>query len=162
KRGLGMALHTWGGGGAKDKQVACIINPDGSVEVRSATQDLGTGARTVLAIIAAEVLGLKVSDIKSNIGDSRFPPGQSSGGSTPTPSRAPPTYMAVPQAKDALFKKTAPSLNTPADKLSLKDGQVWAGGEAVASWKDACRKLGMMPISETGRFEEGLSSVGVG
>jgi xanthine dehydrogenase YagR molybdenum-binding subunit len=30
------------------------------------------------------------------------------------------------------------------------------------SWKDACRKLGMMPISETGKFEEGLSSVGVG
>ena len=61
KRGLGMALHTWGGGGTQDKQVSCIINPDGSVEVRSATQDLGTGARTVLAIITAEVLGLKVS-----------------------------------------------------------------------------------------------------
>ena len=30
------------------------------------------------------------------------------------------------------------------------------------AWKDACRKLGMMPISETGKFEKGLSSVGVG
>jgi len=91
RRGLGMALHTWGGGGAKDKQVNCIINPDGSVEVRTATQDIGTGARTILAIIAAELLGLKVSDITSNIGDSRFPPGQSSGGSTTTPSMSPPT-----------------------------------------------------------------------
>ena len=60
KRGLGMALHTWGGGGAQDKQVTCTINPDGSVELKSATQDIGTGARTILAIIAAEVLGLKV------------------------------------------------------------------------------------------------------
>jgi xanthine dehydrogenase YagR molybdenum-binding subunit len=162
KRGLGMALHTWGGGGAKDKQVTCIINPDGSVEVRSATQDIGTGARTVLAIIAAEILGLKVSDIKSNIGDSQFPPGQSSGGSTTTPSMSPPTYTAVTQARDALFKKIAPGLNTTPDKLALKDGQVWVGDSAVASWKDACRKLGMMPISETGKFEEGLSSVGVG
>ena len=85
KRGLGMALHQWGGGGAQDKQVACIINPDGSVELKSATQDIGTGARTILAIIAAEVLGLEVGQIKSNIGNSTFPPGQSSGGSTTTP-----------------------------------------------------------------------------
>ena len=60
KRGLGMALHQWGGGGTQDKQVSCIINPDGSVELKSATQDIGTGARTILAIIAAEVLGLEV------------------------------------------------------------------------------------------------------
>ena len=35
KRGLGMALHQWGGGGAQDKQVTCTINPDGSVEVKT-------------------------------------------------------------------------------------------------------------------------------
>ena len=162
KRGIGMALHTWGGGGAQDKQVACIINPDGSVEVRSATQDIGTGARTVLAIIAAEILGLKVSDIRSNIGNSTFPPGQSSGGSTTTSSMSPPTFAAVNQARDAFFAKVAPGLDaTPAD-LSLKDGQVLVKGEAKLSWKDACRKLGTMPISETGKFERGLSSVGVG
>src|SRR6185312_12277152 len=111
---LGMALHTWGGGGAQDKQVACIINPDGSVEVRSATQDIGTGARTVLAIIAAEILGLQVADITSNIGNSTFPPGQSSGGSTTTPSMSPPTYAAVISARDALFAKIAPALGAEA------------------------------------------------
>jgi xanthine dehydrogenase YagR molybdenum-binding subunit len=162
RRGLGMGLHTWGGGGARDKQVACIINPDGSVEVRSATQDIGTGARTVLAIIAAEVLGLKVSDIKSNIGDSSFPPGQSSGGSTTTSSMSPPTYSAVSQARDELFKRIAPGLETTPDNITLKDGQVWVGGEPVMSWRDACRKIGMMPISEIGKFQDGLSSVGVG
>jgi xanthine dehydrogenase YagR molybdenum-binding subunit len=162
KRGLGMALHTWGGGGAKDKQVGCIINPDGSVEVRSATQDLGTGARTVLAIVAAEVLGLKVSDIKSNIGDSTFPPGQSSGGSTTTPSMSPPTFTAVTEARDELFKRIAPSLNAKPEDLSLKDGELVVKGGTNLSWKDACRKLGMMPISVVGKFQEGLSSVGVG
>ena len=81
-----------GGGGTQDKKVSCTINPDGSVELRSATQDIGTGARTILAIIAAEVLGLKPTDIISNIGNSTFPPGQPSGGSTTTPSMAPPCY----------------------------------------------------------------------
>jgi xanthine dehydrogenase YagR molybdenum-binding subunit len=156
-----MGLHTWGGGGAKDKQVGCIINPDGSVEVRSATQDIGTGARTILAIIAAEVLGLKVSDIKSNIGDSSFPPGQSSGGSTTSPSMSPPTYMAVSEARDELFKRIAPGLNARPEDLSLKDGEVVVKGGTNVSWKDACRKLGMMPVSVIGKFEEGLSSVGV-
>src|SRR5512135_764173 len=162
KRGLGVALHTWGGGGQTDKKVTCIINPDGSVEVRSATQDIGTGARTVLAIIAAEVLGLKVSDITSNIGNSSFPPGQSSGGSTTTASMGPPTLTAVRQARDALFQKIAPALDAKPSELSLEDGRLWVDGAAKMAWKDACRKLGMMPIEATGGFEPGLSSVGVG
>ncbi|WZO99563.1 xanthine dehydrogenase family protein molybdopterin-binding subunit [Isosphaeraceae bacterium EP7] len=161
KTGYGMALHQWGGGAAPDKQVTCIINPDGSVEVRSATQDIGTGARTILAIIAAELLGLKVTDIKSNIGNSTFPPGQASGGSTTTPSMSPPCFAAVSAARDALFKKIAPGLNAEPGDLSLADGKVLVKGEAKLDWKDACRKLGMMPINELGKFEEGLSSVGV-
>jgi xanthine dehydrogenase YagR molybdenum-binding subunit len=162
KRGLGMALHQWGGGGAQDKQVNCTINPDGSVELKSATQDIGTGTRTILAIIAAELLGLNVTDITPNIGNSTFPPGQASGGSTTAPSMSPPTYMAVSQARDAFFAKIAPSLGVQPGDLALKDGMVLVKGEAKLSWKDACRKLGMMPISETGKFERGLSSVGVG
>ncbi len=161
KRGLGMALHQWGGGGANDKQVTCIINPDGSVELRSATQDIGTGARTILAIIAAELLGLKVGDITSNIGNSTFVPGQASGGSTTTPSMSPPCYAAVTQARDALFAKVAPGLNAGANDLELRDGQVLVKGESKMAWKDACRKLGMMPIVETGKFQPGLSSNGV-
>jgi xanthine dehydrogenase YagR molybdenum-binding subunit len=157
-----MALHTWGGGGQQDKQVSCTINPDGSVEVRSATQDLGTGARTVLAIITAEVLGLKVSDVKSNIGNSSFPPGQNSGGSTTTPSMSPPTFTAAIQARDALFKRIAPGLNAKPEDLALADGQVVVNGQPRMSWKDACRKLGTMPVSEVGKFQPGLSSVGVG
>ncbi len=162
KRGLGMALHQWGGGGAQDKKVACIISPDGSVEVRSGTQDIGTGTRTILAIIAAELLGLNVEDITSNIGNSTFPPGQSSGGSTTAPSMSPPTYNAVSQARDELFKKIAPALDAKPEDLSLKDGKVQVKGEPKMSWKDACRKLGMMPISVEAGFAEGLSSVGVG
>src|SRR5262249_19792300 len=136
KHGLDMALHQWGGGAARGKQVSCTINPDGSVELRSATQDIGTGARTVLAIIAAEILGLQPTDIISNIGNSTYPPGQPSGGSTTTPSMASPCYDAVTKARDALFAKIAPALNNakPED-LSLKRGQVCVSGQPVSSWK---------------------------
>jgi xanthine dehydrogenase YagR molybdenum-binding subunit len=161
RHGLGVALHQWGGGGTRDKKVSCTINPDGSVELRSATQDLGTGARTILAIIAAEVLGLKPTDIFSNIGQSGFPPGQPSGGSTTTPSMAPPCLDAANKARDAFFQKIAPAVQAAPADLALKDGQLWVSGEPVMPWKDACRKLGPATISETGSYQDGLSSVGV-
>ncbi|MFI5458851.1 MAG: xanthine dehydrogenase family protein molybdopterin-binding subunit [Isosphaerales bacterium] len=162
KHGLGVALHQWGGGGSPDKKVSCTINADGSVELRSATQDIGTGARTVLAIIAAEVLGLQPTDIISNIGNSTFPPGQASGGSTTTPSMSPPTLDAVTKARDAFFQKIAGAVKAAPEDLALKSNQLWVSGEPVMSWKDACRKLGMATISETGSFQRGLSSTGVG
>jgi xanthine dehydrogenase YagR molybdenum-binding subunit len=162
KHGFGVALHQWGGGGGPGKRVSCTINPDGSVELRTATQDLGTGIRTVLAIIVAEVLGLKPTDIISNIGNSTYPPGQASGGSTTTPTMAPPAYNAATKARDAFFKKIAEAVQAAPENLSLKDGQLWRSGEPFMSWKDACRKLGMTTISETGEFQPGLSSSGVG
>jgi xanthine dehydrogenase YagR molybdenum-binding subunit len=162
RHGMGVALHQWGGGGARDKKVSCTINADGSVELRSATQDIGTGARTILAIIAAEVLGLKPTDIISNIGNSSFPPGQASGGSTTTPSMSPPCLDAVTKARDAFFAKIAPAVKAAPADLALKDNQLWVSGEPVMSWKDACRKLGTATVSETGSFQQGLSSVGVG
>src|SRR5262249_3532130 len=108
-------------------------------------------------------LGLQPTDIISNIGNSTYPPGQPSGGSTTTPSMASPCYDAVTKARDALFAKIAPALNNakPED-LSLKQGQVCVSGQPVSSWKDACRKLGTSSVSVTGQFVDGLSSVGVG
>ena len=52
------------------------------MEVALGSQDLGTGTRTVIAIVAAETLGLPVEAIKVEIGDSKYPPSGASGGST--------------------------------------------------------------------------------
>ena len=79
----------------------------------------------------AEVLGLKPTDIISNIGNSSFPPGQPSGGSTTTPSMAPPCLDAVTKARDAMFKKIAPTVQATVEDLSLKNGQLYVKGEFV-------------------------------
>ena len=42
KRGLGVSIHAWGGMG-HDSECDVTINPDGSVETKTATQDLGVG-----------------------------------------------------------------------------------------------------------------------
>ncbi len=58
------------------------LQPDGGVEAKIATQDLGTGSRTVVAIVLAETLGLPLEAVRVNIGDSRYPASGGSGGST--------------------------------------------------------------------------------
>ena len=59
KVGVGLGSASWGGGGNRRTQGEAQINPDGSIELRLGVQDLGTGTRTVIAVVAAEMLGLK-------------------------------------------------------------------------------------------------------
>ena len=49
------------------------ITQDGSVELRSSVQDIGTGIRTVLAQVVAEEFGLKAEEITVRIGDTNYP-----------------------------------------------------------------------------------------
>ncbi len=43
------------------------------VETFLGSQDLGTGTRTVIAIVLAETFGLPLSAVKVNIGSSKYP-----------------------------------------------------------------------------------------
>ena len=60
RRGVGMASLIWGAGGGPPAYATVRINRDGTIEVLTGAQDLGTGARTVLSQIAAEVLGARL------------------------------------------------------------------------------------------------------
>ena len=71
KRGMGCAANQWGGGGRGTKAHVEIL-PDGGVVVRCGTQDLGTGCRTIVTMVAAETLGLPVAAVKAEIGDSQL------------------------------------------------------------------------------------------
>ena len=84
KRGLGLSIHTWGGRG-HDSNCDLTIHPDGSVEIKMGTQDLGTGTRTIIIMVAADTLGIPMDNVKLLIGDSRYPV---SGGAAAAPPRA--------------------------------------------------------------------------
>lgn len=60
--------------------------PDGTYRVAVNATDIGTGARTVLAQIAASALGARLEDVHVDIGDSRLPRGSIAGGSSGTAS----------------------------------------------------------------------------
>ncbi|MGW0904212.1 xanthine dehydrogenase family protein molybdopterin-binding subunit [Streptomyces sp. NPDC002853] len=60
--------------------------PDGSFVVRVNATDIGTGARTVLAQVAADVLGVPLDSVHTEIGNSDLPNAPLAGGSSGTAS----------------------------------------------------------------------------
>jgi xanthine dehydrogenase YagR molybdenum-binding subunit len=152
KHGIGMALHTWGGAGNAGNDVRVTISGDGSVLVQSSTQDLGTGNRTVLAIVAAEILGLEPQDITVRIGESPFGASSGSGGSTTCPSVAPSALAAATAARDAFLTAVAMRMNVAANVLRIEPGVVVNTNNNMRTpWRQACAMLGMNPVSEMRR-----------
>ena len=151
-RGVGLSFHTWGGRGhASDCDLT--IHPDGSIELKMGTQDLGTGTRTCILVVAADTLGVPIDAIQLFIGDTNYPPSGGSGGSTTIGGVSASTRRAAVDARDALFAKVAPSLNAQPDQLESKNGQVRVKGDSsrALSWKEACSKLGAMPVTVRGK-----------
>jgi len=167
RQGLGLAINTWGGGGHAS-QCRTTINPDGSVVVEIGTQDLGTGTRTAITMVAAETLGLPLDAINLRIGDSNYPPDGASGGSTTIGGVSPSTLKSATNARKKLFEAVAPSLGVAPEQLAAVDGRIQVKDDPSKSltWQDACRKLGSTKISEMGennpRNPGGLMSQGVG
>ena len=154
-RGLGLSIHTWGGRGhASDCDLT--IHPDGSVDLKMGTQDIGTGTRTTIVIVAAETLGLPIEAINLYIGDSLYPPSGGSGGSTTPGGVSSSTRRAAVDAREALFAKVAPTLNAQPDDLECVNGMVRVKSETSRSldWKQACSKMGAMPLTARGHNDQ--------
>ena len=152
KRGLGLSIHTWGGRG-HNSDCDLTINPDGSVEIKMATQDLGTGCRTIITIVAADTLGIPMDQVKLLIGDSRYPVSGASGGSTTSGGVTSSTRRAAVDARNALFAKVAPALHAQPGDLEAVNATVRVKGDPGRglSWKEACAKIGAMPLTIRGK-----------
>jgi len=151
-RGVGLSFHTWGGRGHASN-CDLTIHPDGSVDLKMGTQDLGTGTRTCILIVAAESLGIPMDAIQLQIGDTTYPPSGGSGGSTTIGGVSSSTRQAAVDARDALFAKVAPAFSVQPDQLECVNGKVSVKGDSSRSlsWKEACSKLGAMPLTIRGK-----------
>jgi xanthine dehydrogenase YagR molybdenum-binding subunit len=151
KRGLGVSIHTWGGRGHPS---ACdvTLNPDGSVEVKIGTQDLGVGTRTTIGIVIAETLGLPLDAVMVHIGKNEYPRSGASGGSTTIGGVSTSSRLAATDALNALLELVSARLNVPADQLEAVGGQIRQKNDAGKSmaWKDACALMRTTSITKRG------------
>jgi xanthine dehydrogenase YagR molybdenum-binding subunit len=157
KRGFGMASSMWRNMGGKSGIVDCAIHPDGTVEVRNGAQDIGTGTRTMMAVIAAEEIGLKPTDIKVSLGQTKWPKGPASGGSTTAPTLGPVTRRAVFQAKGKLLELASKKLGVPVEELRCEDGLVAGRGQRL-TFAEACKLIKGGPIEVRAERQENYES----
>jgi xanthine dehydrogenase YagR molybdenum-binding subunit len=131
--GWGMAACSWGAM-RSDAQASVEITREGTATVKTATQDIGTGTYTVLALIVAEATGIPIDRIDVQLGDTRLPMGPISGGSWVTASVIPAVSRASRDAVKVLLGMATSGPNpafkgTKPDDLELVGGRVKRKGE---------------------------------
>jgi xanthine dehydrogenase YagR molybdenum-binding subunit len=148
RRGVGMSSVIWGAGGGPPAYATVRINRDGTIEVLTGAQDLGTGARTVMSQVAAEVLGAKVSDVRTILGDTeRLPFASNSWGSITTASVAPAVRVAAEEARDALFDAAAGMMGAELQDLESRDSEIHVrSSDKCMRFADVCERLGDVMI----------------
>jgi xanthine dehydrogenase YagR molybdenum-binding subunit len=153
KRGLGMGTAVWPNYSGPPARCRVTINSDGSAEAAIAVQDLGTGTRTVVAMVAAEELGLPVEAVKVTMGDTSLELiAPDSGGSVTALSISPAVRAAAAAAKAQLLKRVAPALKAKPEDVVMEDGKIFSRTKPkrFLTWKQAAARLGASPVAGLG------------
>src|SRR5207244_10142533 len=102
--GFGMATAVYPAAQQKAGATASL-NKDGTVIVRSATHEIGTGTYTAMSQFAADMLGVPVEKIRFELGDSAFPTAPNNGGSWLTASVGPAVLGACGELKKKVLEQ---------------------------------------------------------
>ena len=163
--GWGMAACSWiAERFAFDARVE--LRGDGTARVSTATQDIGTGTYTILALLVSERLGLAVDKIEVALGDTRLPPGPLSGGSMVTASAVHAVTEAAAKAIDALLATAAKAHGSKfagrkASELEYTNAMVHAKGESASSgmpFADLLRAGNLQSVSGAGSSQATFGS----
>lgn len=102
--------------------------------VSTAGIDVGTGMYTMLAVTAAEGLGLPLARVIAELGDSDFPECSMAGGSNLTASTAPAILEACADIRRQLLNLAGPRLGAPnGGELRFADGRISKGSDPSQS-----------------------------
>ena len=143
--GWGMATGVW-----EALQVPITVRialtANGHAEVACATSDIGTGTYTIMAQVAADMLGLPLDNITIKLGDSTLPQSPVEGGSWIATSVANAIAATAEAIRGELLRLAGQMPNSPLADLAVGD-VVLADGKLV-SRRDASRAV---PITDAMR-----------
>jgi xanthine dehydrogenase YagR molybdenum-binding subunit len=143
--GWGMATGIWE---ALQVPTAAriVLTGNGHAEVSCATSDIGTGTYTIMAQVAADMLGLPIDNVTVKLGDSTLPQSQVEGGSWTAASVAHAIAVTADEVRKELLGlaqriPNAPLAGTHPDDVVLADGMIVSKGDAsrAVSIADAMR-----------------------
>jgi len=126
RRGVGMAAGLWiAGGGRPPSTIILKLFADGSVNLNMGASDIGTGTKTVMALVVAEELGVKPEIIEiehADTGTTQY--ATPSGGSKTVPTESPAVRAAAISLKQQLLEIAARDLAVDAATLDFKAGSI--------------------------------------
>jgi len=141
-RGVGMAGGLWfAGGGGPPSTVIIRLFADGSVNLNMGASDIGTGTKTVMAMVAAEELGVEPEMIEienADTGTTQY--ATASGGSKTVPTEAPTVRAAAVDAKGQLLAMAAEDLRLDSRDLLFEGG-------TVVSARDPSKRIKVTEVS---------------
>ena len=133
RRGRGVSVGLLAAGAQPVSMATVRMGPDGSVTVLVGTTELGQGARTVMAQIAAGVLNSPVSKVVMRGTDTRYTPyDRSTGASRSTTVAGLAVQRAAQSVLDALLETATVKLETPPGLLRTAEGRIEdQGGRSI-------------------------------
>ncbi len=153
-RGAGMAGALWIGGGGGPPSTAIVrVSGDGSVNLNMGASDIGTGTKTVMAMVVAEELGVRPEQVQiehADTGTTQF--ATASGGSKTVPTESPAVRAAAAECRTQILEMASRHLGIPLSDLTLRDG-------SAVSTKDPAKKAALREMPE---FRERQVVIGVG
>jgi xanthine dehydrogenase YagR molybdenum-binding subunit len=146
RRGVGIASGLWfAGGGGPPSTVIVKLFSDGSVNLNMGASDIGTGTKTVMAMVVAEELGVPIEKIQiehADTGTTQY--ATPSGGSKTIPTESPAVRAAAVEVKRQLLELASKELKTDATDLVLIHGE-------VVSKNDPSKKIKTANLSDLKR-----------
>ena len=148
--GWGMATATYPAGQSAAVAVA-RIRADGTAIVQTGSQDLGTGTYTIMGQIAADALGVSVSRVRVELGDTRLPEAPLSAGSRTASSVGSAVKGAATRARAqlvamAIADPRSPLRGLPPDAITVTNGQLQASGDRRDSYAAVLARAGKTEV----------------
>jgi xanthine dehydrogenase YagR molybdenum-binding subunit len=152
--GWGMATGVWE---ALQVPIAVRIalTANGHAEVSCATSDIGTGTYTIMAQVAADMLGLPLEDVTIKLGDSTLPQSPVEGGSWIAASVSNGIATTAGAVRHELLRLAKQMPNSPLvdatpNEVALADGKLVSkrDGSLAVSIADAMRQGGVDRIEQ--------------
>ena len=142
RRGVGVAAGLWrGGGGGPPATIIVKLFADGSANLNMGASDLGTGTKTVMAMVVSEELGVPLEKIQVEWADTATTQyATASGGSKTVPTESPATRAAALDVKQQLLTMAAAQLKVTPEELVLKNGE-------IVSTADPSKKVGITGVT---------------
>ncbi|SON58606.1 Putative xanthine dehydrogenase YagR molybdenum-binding subunit [Mycobacterium simulans] len=149
--GIGMAVATYHTYRSVCSAVARVL-ADGTAEVQSGTSDMGPGTYTSMTQVAADALGMPLSRVRFELGDSRFPEAPPHSASRTMASVGSAVSAAGNMLRDKFIRTAVTDPGSPLNGLrpedvAVTDGRMLstisrAGPERAESYRDLLRRRG--------------------